>query len=438
MFNTVLQRNGMKKVLLIIFQLLVMSTRILAYDSPLSIFNYDRTSNADTCISILKEHNYYVDDLNTCFEARSHNEGRADFKLRVSYTPKTRNIYETSITISVDKSEYINELMAFYAELLYKYGKPDSAFYSKETSLFSDIPFEYISIDSVGCNDTIKIRNFFEKGIPFKFVWNNNSYYKVLYVTVNFEHMYCLDFYCTIINKTNQRLNKSETETLLNEKKREEITGNIIKAFIVFFVLATIFYIFYIKIKEAIKEKKEKEEKLNIRRREQENRQKKEDYQYECFLKEITNKYGEITRTISYSTKKDDIEYIQDIIAFEQPKKLFFGKDEYNFSDILSCTLYEENKQVPVSHITRTSTGSMLGRAVIGGLTLGVAGAVVGAMTAKKETTSSQIEEVKNGNYIVKIGLRSIENPTKSLFFYNNKEKAEEVYSLIQAIISMK
>jgi len=225
---------------------------------------------------------------------------------------------------------------------------------------------------------------------------------------------------------------------LLNEKKREEITGNIIKAFIVFFVLATIFYIFYIKIKEGIKEEKEKEEELNIRRREQENRQKKEDYQYECFLKEITNKYGEITRTISYSTKKDNIEYIQDIIAFEQPKKLFFGKDEYNFSDILSCTLYEENKQVPVSHITRTSTGSMLGRAVIGGLTLGVAGAVVGAMTAKKETTSSQIEEVKNGNYIVKIGLRSIEKPTMTLKYGNDKSKAEEVYALMQAIIAMK
>jgi hypothetical protein len=80
----------------------------------------------------------------------------------------------------------------------------------------------------------------------------------------------------------------------------------------------------------------------------------------------------------------------------------------------------------------------MLGRAAVGGLTLGVAGAVVGAMTAKTESTSSTANSDYIASYIVKIGVKSIEKPTMTLKYGNDKSKAEEVYALMQAIIAMK
>ena len=80
----------------------------------------------------------------------------------------------------------------------------------------------------------------------------------------------------------------------------------------------------------------------------------------------------------------------------------------------------------------------MLGRAVIGGLTFGVAGAVAGAVTAKKETTSSTSNSNYPASYIVKIGVKSIENPTITLKLYRDKEKADSIYALMQAIIAMK
>ena len=100
--------------------------------------------------------------------------------------------------------------------------------------------------------------------------------------------------------------------------------------------------------------------------------------------------------------------------------------------------MYDENhKDIPPIQVTRTKTGSMLGRAAVGGLTLGVAGAVVGAMTAKTESTSN-IDSSYISSYIVKIGIKSIEKPTMILKYGNDKSKAEEIYALMQAIIAMK
>jgi hypothetical protein len=101
--------------------------------------------------------------------------------------------------------------------------------------------------------------------------------------------------------------------------------------------------------------------------------------------------------------------------------------------------MYDENqKDAPVAQVTRTKTGSMLGRAAIGGLTLGVAGAVVGAITATKETQSSAANADYVPSYVVKIGVKSIEKPIITLHLYRDKEQAEALYAVMQTIIAMK
>ena len=78
----------------------------------------------------------------------------------------------------------------------------------------------------------------------------------------------------------------------------------------------------------------------------------------------------------------------------------------------------------------------MLGRAALGGLTLGAAGAVVGALTAKKETDSK--DDVYKASYVVKICIKSLKNPSVILHFDDNAGVAEETYSLVQAVLAMK
>ena len=176
-----------------------------------------------------------------------------------------------------------------------------------------------------------------------------------------------------------------------------------------------------------------------VRQQIREIKQKEIDIKHEEYKKQLIDKYGPITRIISNNLYNDDfIMNYDEIFVFEKPKKIIFDKKEYDFSDILSCSLYDENhKDIPPTQVTRTNTGSMLGRAAVGGLTLGVAGAVVGAMTAKTESTSS-VDSSYISSYVVKIGIKSIEKPTMILKYGSDKAKAEEVYALVQAIIAMK
>ena len=184
---------------------------------------------------------------------------------------------------------------------------------------------------------------------------------------------------------------------------------------------------------------KEKEYK-KVKEEERLKKQSTVNNEHERLIKELTDKYGTITRTISnVRYDNESIMRYNDIFVMEQPKRIYFDKKGYNFSDILSCSIYDENQNdVPVVQITRTNTGSMLGRAAVGGLTLGVAGAVVGALTAKQESISSTNDTPHVASYIVKIGVKSIENPTIILKYYRDKETAETVYAIIQAIIAMK
>lgn len=117
---------------------------------------------------------------------------------------------------------------------------------------------------------------------------------------------------------------------------------------------------------------------------------------------------------------------------------LFDIREENNVDSILNCSMFDKTQNsVPVSQVTRTKTGSMLGRAALGALTFGVAGAVVGAVTAKKESISA-VTPTHSGSYIVNIGIKSLEKPVLTLEFGSDKIKAEEVYALVQAIIAMK
>ena len=184
------------------------------------------------------------------------------------------------------------------------------------------------------------------------------------------------------------------------------------------------------------KKKRIQNELYKIKKKEELNKIMKSN---EAFKKGLIEKYGTPTRTIAiqYNQGNDTMQFC-DIIVFQQINKIVIGRKGYDFCDIMNCSLHDEkSKDAIIAQTTRTKTGSMLGRAAVGALTFGVAGAVVGAVTAKKESTST-ISPNHFGSYIVKIGIKSIEEPVLTLEFGNDKSKAEEVYALMQAIIAMK
>lgn len=182
----------------------------------------------------------------------------------------------------------------------------------------------------------------------------------------------------------------------------------------------------------AKSEAQKREAELEI----QKEKQNKVDLARDQYIKELTDSFGTATRIITYERIEDSVSYYDDILVFEKPKIIVFGDRICNFDDVLSCTMYDENQNKTIKQITRTNTGSMLGRAALGGLTLGAAGAVVGALTAKKETDSK--DDVYKASYVVKIGIKSLKNPSVILHFDDNAGVAEETYSLVQAVLAMK
>lgn len=421
---------------------------IFAFDSIISSLDFINKPSIDYYRKFFKDNEFYVsnDTMWLSGEPRYsqefsiHPTGGSEFYLTLRYSPISRHICNADIKVVADKGPFVCELTKFYTDIINKYGLPDSAYFRPDDSYYmSSDKNVYFSVNLIGENDTTKIKQFIEQSKPFGVIWAKDRFYINLEVREEYSTRYFTDFFCSITDNETEKIYTEEIEKLEEDKLAKERRNSIITVAVLF--VCGILFLFV--AKRGYKNiKKEEEKRKSKQKAEDEKRAKKQkeiDIRHEEFKKQLIDKYGPITRIISNNLYNDDfIMNYDEIFVFEKPKKIIFGKKECDFADILSCSMYDENhKDIPPTQVTRTNTGSMLGRAAVGGLTLGVAGAVVGAMTAKTESTSS-VDSSYISSYVVKIGMKSIEKPTMILKYGSDKTKAEEVYALVQAIIAMK
>ena len=421
---------------------------IFAFDSIVSLLDFEKEPSIDYYIKIFKENDFYVSNDTMWIggtpkyerEFYIHPDGGSEFNVTLYHTPSSRQFYKAYIKVTADKKPFVSELMKFYTDIIKKYGLPDSAYFRPDDSYYmSSDKNVYFSVNLIGENDTTKIKQFIEQSKPFGVIWAKDRFYINLEVREEYSTRYFTDFFCSITDNETKKIYTEEIEKLEEDKLAKERKNSIIT--VVVLLVCGILFLFV--AKRGYKNiKKEEEKRKSKQKAEDEKRAKKQkeiDIRHEEYKKQLIDKYGPITRIISNNLYNDDfIMNYDEIFVFEKPKKIIFRNKEYDFTDILSCSMYDENhKDIPPTQVTRTNTGSMLGRAAVGGLTLGVAGAVVGAMTAKTESTSNE-DTSYISSYVVKIGIKSIEKPTMILKYGSDKAKAEEVYALMQAIIAMK
>lgn len=375
------------KAISFVLFLIINPFNIYSQETELHFFDLSKESDLDVIITQLKEDGFKEEEEqktsnipNVCYTKSG--EGLY-VRFNCNYTPKTKQVASYWYRIYTDNTTYVLN------ELKLQYGEPNS--------------------------DT-------EYHAPNLFEWHNPSADIKLKIGDDKWLEYSYE-------------DKAKNKQLLKEIGRENSSGELytIIYIVCLCLLGLIFgYIHYIKSKN-----KRKQSELNrIKRNE---KQHQIDALYETFKTELTNRYDSPTRTINIFISNDDgTNQYGDILVFQQYKKIIIGKKEYDFQDILNCYHYDENERnVTINQTTKTKTGSMLGRAALGALTFGAAGAVVGAVTANKESTST-VDSSHIGSFIVTIGIKSIEEPTITLRFGSDKSKAEEVYALIQAIIAMK
>lgn len=160
-------------------------------------------------------------------------------------------------------------------------------------------------------------------------------------------------------------------------------------------------------------------------------------------IKEEKN-YNELYGTCTKSLCKDENQRYA-ILVYEESQTIIIKGQPYKFGDIIGCEGSTIPREEVIQTTTTTDTGNMAVRAAVGGALFGTPGALVGAVTARKQTKQSKEQEMRDfqralydNNHrtgSVTVYLKSISNPSIEISCYKREEK--EICTLINAIIAV-
>ena len=128
------------------------------------------------------------------------------------------------------------------------------------------------------------------------------------------------------------------------------------------------------------------------------------------------------------------------IFVHEASKKIFMLGSEYNFKEIMSCTFSDSPTTIKgkITSTTKSSTGSTVGRAIVGDLVAGPAGAIIGGTTGKKKTEFHQESDKVIHNYTVIVNINSISKPIVLINTGSDGKLTNEIVGLMNVIIARK
>lgn len=145
----------------------------------------------------------------------------------------------------------------------------------------------------------------------------------------------------------------------------------------------------------------------------------------------IKSHYGDNAIVIKTSSTK--------VIFSERNKCVEIYGETIPFTSILSYSLIDNSKTESITTTNgdvKTSTNSMLGRAVVGGVLTGGLGAVAGAATAKKNiSTDATSITTTTHDFILYVNVNSLQNPIITIHIGDNIEKSQKLAGLFNVII---
>ena len=163
---------------------------------------------------------------------------------------------------------------------------------------------------------------------------------------------------------------------------------------------------------------------------------------YNSKIEELISTHGEITldRALPYTGQFGGLELSSHLFIFEDTKVIVVNGEAIPFSKILAYSLVDNQQTIATTtggSEIKTSTGSMVGRALVGGALFGGVGALAGATTAKKETEiTTTTEHTTNHDYKIYLSINDIANPQRIIGFGKDEEAANKASSVFNIIIS--
>ena len=185
---------------------------------------------------------------------------------------------------------------------------------------------------------------------------------------------------------------------------------------IALFIIMVIYQLVNFSKEEKIKKQKEIEDQ-------EKNKNKLEE------LKSTFN--APITKVINYDIKKF-------VFISEEKSLIMLNEHIYHFKEILDFTLSDNSVVVftPTTSKTTTNTGSMLGRAIVGGVLTGGVGAVIGGATASQTTQTSEGTSHTKHDYTLVITVNNLSNPVENIHIGSSENYAREISSILSIIVS--
>lgn len=125
------------------------------------------------------------------------------------------------------------------------------------------------------------------------------------------------------------------------------------------------------------------------------------------------------------------------VVINDNTKKIFINSNEYGFNDILGYSVQDNSVTIYSESTTtvKTNTGSMIGRAAIGGVLLGGTGAIIGGTTAKRDIHHSSNESTIIHDYSVVITVNNINSPNEIVKVGQNNGVLNRITSTLTVIL---
>lgn len=160
-------------------------------------------------------------------------------------------------------------------------------------------------------------------------------------------------------------------------------------------------------------------------------------------IRELTDKYGSPSNTVRLEKWGDMPDIRKCLLVFGEYKLLYVDGKEVLFKNIISYSITDDYRikhgEVEYTSKTNTSTGSLIGRSAAGVVLGGGVGAVIGASSASKNTTTvgTQKDDTIIHKYFLSLNVKSLENPLIRINLGDSTRKAEEVNAILAYIIDL-
>lgn len=207
--------------------------------------------------------------------------------------------------------------------------------------------------------------------------------------------------------------------------------------FVIFVLVALVLLMVIAAISSNDADQKREQRRKEARERRQKELEEKKQI-YEIKKSEQCSRLGEADKVIALEEYNID----KEIAIFGQAEKIIIIGNEMSFSDILDYTADDDYKVIKgkteYTSQTKSKNGSTVGRAIVGGVLAGGAGAIIGGTTAKKETKTiaHQKDDIIIHNYTVVVNVNSLTNPIITVSLGSDKTKLNEIVGVLNVIIN--